>query len=319
MKNSTRIASIIGLLTLSNLVFTNAANAFSVTFDDGSGNTTNLADFNTGFESQYTGWSTNGDTTVPSTFQNISTQSGIGQALITNSCGIGSQCQDKDGGIRNDDSHVNNTAGTFNYSGNDQINASVEADINLQSFLKISDNGLSIPAKLNGVEIPGVFRTPKEGSAILSDKFTVDEGFKFSFDWNYLTNDGASALGNQDFSFVTITGTTSGGAPVEQVIPLGDSSGSIPSTTSNNFAEVTGYETYSATALEAGTYRVGFGVVDTDNVDRSSALLVDDFNIEEVPFEFSPALGLIFVSSIFSLNYLRRKVNSNNILEKYRS
>ena len=301
MKNLTLIASTIGFLTVGNLIFIDAATAFSVTF---SGGVENLS-----FENQYNGWTTVGDTTVQSTFQTIAPQGGTSQALITNAC---HDCVDN-GSIRNDDSHVNATASTFNYSDTNPITASVEQTNNLQSQLGISDNALSINAKLNGSDIDGVYRTPKEGSGILSDSFTIDEQFRISFDWNYLTNDGASALGNQDFSFVTITGTeTASSNLVELVIPLGDSSSTIPNTTSSNFAEITGYSNYTSDVLAAGTYQVGFGVVDIDGVDRSSGLLVDNvqFN-QEVPFEFAPTAGLVLVAGAMGIRRLRYKFRNS--------
>ncbi len=301
MKNLTLIASTIGFLTVGNLIFIDTATAFSVTF---SGGVENLS-----FENQYNGWTTVGDTTVQSTFQTIAPQGGTSQALITNAC---HDCVDN-GSIRNDDSHVNATASTFNYSDTNPITASVEQTNNLQSQLGISDNALSINAKLNGSDIDGVYRTPKEGSAILSDSFTIDEQFRISFDWNYLTNDGASTLGNQDFSFVTITGTeTASSNLVELVIPLGDSSSTIPNTTSSNFAETTGYSTYTSNVLAAGTYQVGFGVVDIDGVERSSGLLVDNvqFN-QEVPFEFSPTAGLVLVTGVMGIRQLSHKLRNS--------
>jgi hypothetical protein len=304
MKNLTRIVSTIGLLTVGNLIFTDAANAFSVTFSG----TENL-----GFENQYNGWTTIGDTTVQSTFQTIAPQGGSYQALITNAC---HDCVDN-GSIRNDDSHVSATASTFNYSNTNPVTASVEQTNNLQSQLGISNNALSINAKLNGSEISGVYRTPKEGSAILSDTFTVTDGsFTLSFNWNYLTNDGASnELGDQDFSFVTIYSVDGSGEPVtyytnndsySQIDVLADSTGTIPTVNDSNFATVSGYNTYTSGVLPAGSYRVGYGVVDVDGVDRSSGLLVDNILVQEIPFEFSPGLGLGIVAVMFGCDRLRR-------------
>ena len=299
LKKSTFVHTL-GFLGISSLIAIAPANAFTVTFSS----TENL-----GFENQYNGWTTVGDTTVQSTFQTIAPQSGSYQALITNTC---HDCVDN-GSIRNDDSHINSTTSTFNYSGTNPVTASVEQTNNLQSQLGISDNALNINSKLNGSDIADVYRTPKEGSGILSDEFTVsDSSFVISFDWNYLTNDGASVLGNQDFSFVTVTGIEAGsGNNVERVIPLGDSSSSIPTDSSSSFVETTNYDRYTTESLAPGTYRVGFGVVDIDNVDRSSALLVDNLLVEEVPFDFSPTAGLGLVAGIFGLGHLHRKFKSD--------
>ncbi len=50
-------------------------------------------------------------------------------------------------------------------------------------------------------------------------------------------------------------------------------------------------------------------MVDVDNVDRSSALLIDEIYLtQEVPFEFSPALGLLIVGGMVGCDRLRRKL-----------
>jgi hypothetical protein len=60
-------------------------------------------------------------------------------------------------------------------------------------------------------------------------------------------------------------------------------------------------------------YVLGFGVVDVDGTDRSSALLLD--NVEAVPFEFSPSLGLILVAGMFGCDRLRRRLKSKSEIE----
>ncbi len=62
--------------------------------------------------------------------------------------------------------------------------------------------------------------------------------------------------------------------------------------------------------LTAGTYnyRVAYGVVDVDSVDRSSALLIDDFTVQQVPFKFSPTAGIALVLGLFGCDQLRRRM-----------
>lgn len=104
---------------------------------------------------------------------------------------------------------------------------------------------------------------------------------------------------------------------------MSDSSGNITSpTASNNFVHKnTNYysassnrDTYSVTGLAEGeyTYRVGFGVVDVDGTDRTSALLLDNMNVEQVPFEFSPSLGLLVIGGLFGGSRLRSRFKSNH-------
>jgi len=102
---------------------------------------------------------------------------------------------------------------------------------------------------------------------------------------------------------------------------LGDSSqNTVVPTAPNKFtnpADTTYYNTNSVytesvTGLEEGTYsyRVGFGVVDVDSYDRTSALLVDNFSVEQVPFDFSPTLGLLFVGGVFGIKSTIKKMKS---------
>lgn len=300
-KYFTPIASTIGFLALSNLISVDAAGAVSVTFSNGS------------FESGYSGWTTTGDATVQPTFQGINAPSGSSQALITTACpstaDASGECYDLlDPSLpRNDDSPTN--AGTFNKSGEDQISASVETP-DLQNFLGLSPNALSIPRE--GGAITGT-RTPKEGSAI-KQILNVTEGgrLQLTFNWNYLTNDGAFAeLGDQDFAFLTFHKT--GETGFFEV--LTDSTGSAPTLTpsSTDYGVVGGYQTYSNIFdVTPGEYVLGFGVVDVDGTDRSSALLLDD---TEVPFEFPPSLGLGIMIAIFGADRLRRNFK-NRVVAK---
>ncbi len=55
------------------------------------------------------------------------------------------------------------------------------------------------------------------------------------------------------------------------------------------------YNLYTFSQLSAGTYVVGLGVVDIDGVGLTSGLLVDNFLVQEVPFECSPTAGIALV------------------------
>lgn len=301
-KYFTPIASTIGFLALSNLISVDAASAVSVTFSNGS------------FESNYSGWTTTGDATIQQAFQGI-VPSGSNQALITTACPISTafpppsgECYDSGNTSlpRNDDSPATSS---FNESGLDQISASVETPA-LQNFLGLSPNRLSIPRE--GGSINGT-RTPKEGSAI-RQILNVTEGgrLQLTFNWNYLTNDGAFAeLGNQDFAFLSLQRA----GEIDFFEVLADSSGTAPALTETSTeygAKVTNQTYSNFFDVTPGQYVLGFGVVDVDGTDRSSALLVDDV---EVPFEFPPSLGLGVMIAIFGADRLRRNFK-NRVVAK---
>ena len=286
-----------GLATLgSSFLLINSAAAFSVTFANG------------GFENNYDSWTTTGDASIQSTFQTISPTADTYQALITNAC---HDCVDDTNSslLRNDDPDTD--VSTFNYSDINPV-ASTTGVPSLQNALNLDSDAFSIFVEDGDTVFNSFERTPKEGSGILSDTFTVSDTFTLSFSWNYLTNDGGSTgLGDRDFGFVTIYSVDALGEPVNffatkdgysQIDVLADSTGTTPTVTGNSFDTVSGYSTYTSEALPAGDYRIGYGVVDVYNKERSSALLVDNLIFTaaaDVPLEFSPALGLIFMGSIF--------------------
>lgn len=300
-KSLITVASTVGLVTISNATWIAPAGAFNITFSNG------------GFDSGITGWSTIGDVTISTGLDSVTPISNPNQAIITNAYKLE--------GDRNDDNGY-----TFNQSGTNPVDADTISNNHtgndLQTFLGLGINDLSI--NRNPI-VSGFPRTSKEGSGIYQDlTFTVTpqdvidnkNGFKLSFNWAYLTNDGqaANSLGNQDYSFVSLVNT---GSSTNEITVLGDSSQSISNPTANNdynhstttyYSEGNTY-TKTVTGLAAGdyTYRVGFGVVDVDGSDRSSALLLDNFQAQQVPFEFSPTLGLLIVGGIFGGNRLRRR------------
>ena len=312
------VASISGLVGVSSLIPLNSAYAYSVNFNNG------------GFEdpinfNDSSGWEGAGDTSSLGTYSTVSPFDN-NQGVISTACPGTSfpngECQNN----RNDDTTT--TLGQFNNSGNDQISASIESVNNLQSILGLDNNSLSIPREIGGVRFDGtngnplITRTPKEGSAIYQDITITNDGssinnFTLNFNWDFLTNDGADFLGDQDFAFVSITNDSG----FEEIFILEDSTGNIPTVASDatDFANLTSpYAAYISDelALTPGNYRVGFGVVDVDGVDRSSALLVDNFVVQEVPFEFSPAFGLLLMGGFFGINYLRR-LQQNGTFSKH--
>ena len=305
-QNSIAIFSLISIASLANLTMTDSAYGFSVNFEN--------QDFSDGFN----GWQTLGDTSTQGTFQSIDPKIGDNQAVITNSCPSAvfadGECFDTQNpaNYRQDDPNGSDENRVFNFSGLDQGDANGNnfgQGTNLQTFLGLSPNSLNIERE--GGAIPGS-RTPKEGSAIKQtiEVTDTDKPFVLKFDWSYLTNDGTDPLlGNQDYSFITIYPADS--EPGDRTITiLGDSTGDITTPINpeqTNFEKVGGYMSYESEYLEPGSYIIGAGIVDVDGTGISSGLLVDNFVVEEVPFDFSATTGLGLVASLFGLSRLRRR------------
>lgn len=324
----------ISFLGISVFFAPNPVNAFSLDYSN---------DFETG---GFSDWNTTGDTSIQPTLTGTYNgdakfyHAGSGnQAVLTTACPgtaytptttgyDNTECFDTQNTTqaRDDDPNTNgdpnNNIGRFNYSGNDQNDANAENSAstfpateitNIQEFLGLSANALNIPLQEGDTNIGGN-RTPKEGSAIkLNDTINSSEPFTISFDWSYLTNDGQDLfLGDSDYAFVVIYEENSNGEPI--ILADSDSS-TIPTiTTADDAYALATNGSYNSGILPAGNYVVGFGVVDIEGVNASSALLIDNFvATSAVPFEFSPTTGLGLIVGMVSFNYLRRKKFSSKL------
>jgi hypothetical protein len=126
-----------------------------------------------------------------------------------------------------------------------------------------------------GVTLPG---NPQEGSAVKTT-LAASAGDVFSFDWVFHTNEPVGST-FPDYAFVTIG---------SQVIPLASITNvtTIPGGTlasnPNPYLRQTGNNTFSYTFNTAGTYNVGIGVVDVNDLLTSSGLSVRNANTKPVP------------------------------------
>ncbi|MEC4811698.1 MAG: hypothetical protein SAK29_00175 [Scytonema sp. PMC 1069.18] len=108
-----------------------------------------------------------------------------------------------------------------------------------------------------------------EGSAI-RQTFMANAGDIVTFNWNFLTNEGAQIFPFNDFSFVSISSLSE----------LADTTFS-PFVTSltTQFFEETDFQTFSFTIPTTGTYTLGIGVVDVNDNTIDSGLLVDNVTL----------------------------------------
>ena len=333
-----KLAGTFSLIAIGNNLIINSADAFSIN--------TNAGIANGGFEQTIdgenptNGWSTTGDVTtiIENVVQAsggdtgfVNPVSGDRQAILTTAYDI------PNGMNRVDD--VRNTNGlegpaqslNFNQSGTNPVDADTldPTTEDLQSFLGLETNSLSIDRNPQATNNP---RTSKEGSGISQTfeiEITADDvtngtnAFEISFNWAYLTNDGFDngsdgtfPGGNQDYSFFTLYEENDNVAN-RQIELLGDSSGAIGDPLADNnynsgnteFYNTNSVYTQTITGLPVGTYNytIGFGVVDVDGSGRSSALVLDNFGVRQVPFEFSPSAGIGIVFGFLGLNRLRRR------------
>lgn len=319
-KSFSTIATTLGLISVGNLILINSANAFSVTLQNGSFENSIVGNNPTA------GWNTYGDVTTTGTIDGISPTNLVNQAILTTGYIDGTYNVDGEDIDRRDDNGFN-----FNQSGTNPVSADTNPNTDvLQNELGLGTDALSIDRstpQLNNLYGP---RTSKEGSGMYQ-QFNVtigpnDDSFTVNFDWAYLTNDGTTAFGEQDFAFwnlglvngndytTVFDNTVDNTGPGDEIAVLQSSSGTIGSPQGNNdYVQGVDYGpnntvSYTVSGLSQGTYtyRLGYGVVDVDGLDRTTALLID--NIEVVPFEFTPSTGIGLVLGLIGLNKLRRRI-----------
>lgn len=175
---------------------------------------------------------------------------------------------------------VNPTDGDFQAllrTGDGSVGNTGASIADLATFLSIT------PADITAVA-PNAFN----GTA-MSQAITVNALDTLSFDWNFLTAEGA---GNpQDTAFFSLG---SAGTPPTFFLanPANAAGGPV-----GIFARQTGYSSYSHQFTTGGNYVIGFGVVNVDDAFGPSALLFDNVKLTAVPEPTALAgLGLLGLS-----------------------
>ncbi|MEQ8384127.1 MAG: S8 family serine peptidase [Coleofasciculus sp. A1-SPW-01] len=137
------------------------------------------------------------------------------------------------------------------------------SDSNLETFLGLNTGDLDNLG--NGDAI--------EGSALQLTPITVKAGDILSFDWNFITNEQTPSSYN-DFGFVSISSTL--------LSELADTNQQFNRFT-GSFGKQTNYGTFDYQFTQDGTYTIGLGLVDADDNNVDSGLLVDHVQITPDP------------------------------------
>lgn len=160
------------------------------------------------------------------------------------------------------------------------------------------------PGSLADLLPPGAFPIGT-GSAIYTD-ITASVGDVLSFDWNFLTNEatgpGALVL---DFAFWSLADEQGAVVIANPLSPGFVSSNTV-------FASETGYSTTSYTILADGTYRLGFGVMNSGSDGGDSGLLIDNVTLAAAVPE-PASLTLISLSVALSAVGLRHRCRARKL------
>ena len=176
--------------------------------------------------------------------------------------------------LQNDDLHNDSN---FNFSGNAAVDFFA---FDLESNLGLATGSLS-PDFDNFIEAI-------EGSGF-NQELTFETRTKLEFDFSFLTN---------DETFVDVEGFRFADNGLfffdDTVISLASTDSALVTSNTNYAQEVTG--TYSRT-FAAGTYNVGFAVVDVGDAVDSSALIISGLQTESVP-EASSMIALFTLAGL---------------------
>lgn len=190
-------------------------------------------------------------------------------------------------------------------TGDSDAGGSVE-DADLEEFLDL------VPGTLDGLSGSDAF----EGSAI-KQTFTVEAGDIVSFDWNFLTNEGTPSDTFNDTAFLNVNGFT---------FELADTGSTfVDAAGVDEFSEQTGTQTLTFAIANAGTYTIGFGVVDVGDAIVNSGLAIDNVAInssggisssssDAASSDSTPSVGLTLTEGGFEMADTGSMTNSEPTL-----
>lgn len=150
-------------------------------------------------------------------------------------------------------------------------------DSDLEEFLDLAPGSLD--------KLAGNHAFAFEGS-VIKQTFDLKAGDVVSFDWNFLTNESTPDTTFNDTAFLSVNGFT---------FELADTgSHFVNAHKVHNFDEQTGTKTLTFSVAKAGTYTMGFGVVDVGDANVDSGLVIDDIVVHSSGPSPSPEPDLSF-------------------------
>ena len=135
------------------------------------------------------------------------------------------------------------------------------SDSDLEEFLDLASGSLDGLVGGNATE-----------GSVIKQEFTVEAGDIVSFNWNFLTNEATPDSTYNDTAFLSVSGFT---------FELADTGATfVDASGVDRFNEQTGTQTLTFSIAAAGTYTIGFGVVDVTDDIVDSGLVIDNIAIQ---------------------------------------
>ncbi|MEH2406059.1 hypothetical protein [Nostoc sp.] len=131
--------------------------------------------------------------------------------------------------------------------------------------------------------------------------FTGKAGDILSFDYNFLNDEILTPIIFPDFSFVSIN--SSSDSSTSSLLELADVTDATSKSSLTEFAEETGFKTFSFKLPTTGTYTLGIGVINVGDIAFDSGLLIDNVKVTSVP---EPSFGLLEFSALALLGLWKK-------------
>lgn len=166
-----------------------------------------------------------------------------------------------DTSIETGDIGISPTDGEFQAlitNGFSDAGGSVE-ESDLSQFLDLPSGSLDILLDGDATEGSGIKQT-----------FNAQAGDILEFDFSFLTNEGTPSETFNDSAFFSVGGFTQ---------QLADTSETFPNNSVERFTQATDTESRKILIQQAGTYELGFGIVDLTDSAVDSGILIDDVKL----------------------------------------
>jgi hypothetical protein len=166
-----------------------------------------------------------------------------------------------------------------------------------RTIQNIFENQILDPGESTGSE-------PTEGSAI-QQSFDAEVGDVLTFDWNFLTDEFTAIPPQPDIYTDFLWGHLEGPSSNEEsVLAHVNQDPSNFFASGSSFNDETGYQTFTFTFVETGTYTLTLGVHDVEDTAFDSAGIFDNFFLRKAP---EPNTFLLVASGLLGLNWYARR------------